>query len=89
MKEKTVKLNICLSPQEKERLLRNAGKCGISVSQYIVKLSRNIVPREVPTEEFWSLMKQLYELHGDFQKTQSVHLYREIEVLLLKLQEAV
>jgi hypothetical protein len=89
MREKTEKLNLCFAPAEKKRIMTDAKKCGMSVSRYIWSLAQNLSPHEPPSPEFWDAMNTLYELHAEMKRNRSVECCRQIEALVLKLQEVV
>ena len=89
MREKTAKLNLCFTPAEKKRITSDAKKCGMSVSMYVWKLAQKQTPHEPPPPEFWNMMNTLYELHAEMKINRSVECCRQIEALVLKLQEVV
>ena len=89
MREKSEKLNLCFTPAEKERIMTDAKKCGVSVSRYVWKLAQKQSPHEPPPQEFWDMMNTLYELHAKMKEYPSEECCRNIEALVLKLQEVI
>ena len=56
---RTQGVNIRLTDQEKKRLLRNARRCKLSVSEYIRQLVNDREPIELPSDRFYELCWQM------------------------------
>ena len=71
MRNRTVGINIRVSEKEKNRIVRNAKKCKLSVSEYLRKLANRYEPRELPNRRMYELCWQVellmdeYRKHGD------------------------
>ena len=50
-KERTMRLDLRVSPQEKKKIESTAKKCGISVSEYMRQRALGFSPREIPPVE--------------------------------------
>lgn len=56
--EKTVKLTICLSPEDMVLLKSHAARSRMSRSAYLRKLIRGYISKAYPPEIFYNLMKR-------------------------------
>lgn len=55
MNEKSKSIYTRVSPQEKQKIVRIADRCGLSVSEYIRQRCLGYAPRELPTEDlYWN-----------------------------------
>ena len=53
MKEHTKRMEVRVTPQEKQKIVRIADRCGLSVSEYIRQRCLGYAPRELPTEDLY------------------------------------
>ena len=67
-KERTKRLDLRVSPQEKRKIESTAKKCGISVSEYIRQRALGFSPREMPPIEWYSIMNHLYRINEKLDK---------------------
>ena len=86
-------ISLRLSEEENEKLKQNAAVCGLSETEFIRQLCAGRRPTPQPSRNFWSLMEGLYALHDDFKSLipyapEASEVCREIETLILRLQEA-
>ena len=84
-KTKTERLELRLSPADKQKVEQRAARCGVSVSSYVRGCCMNKAPKTQPPDEFWRLLDQVYALF----ETSTPETQAEIEALILALQEAV
>lgn len=89
-----VHIRVRLTEEEKEKLERNSALCGLSQSEYIRQLCREIHPKPKPLDVFWGLMDKQYKAHSDLKEcakyeSSALELCAEIEQLVLELQEAI
>ena len=94
MKEEKVRIKVRLAEEEKEKLERNSALCGLTQSEYVRQLCRNVHPKPKPPDVFWELMEELYKAHSDLKECakygpSALKLCAEIERLVLDLQEAI
>lgn len=90
---KTVRIKVRLFEEENEKLKRCSAACGLSQSEFIRQLCKEITPKAKPTREFWKLLETLYSAHSGFQECakyelSALEICKEIECLVLDLQEA-
>ena len=67
-KERIMRLDLRVSPQEKKKIESTAKKCGISVSEYMRKRALGFSPREIPPVEWYSIMNHLYRINERLDK---------------------
>ena len=89
-----VRIRVCLTEEEKEKLERNSTLCGLPQSEYVRQLCRGIRPKPKPTEVFWQMMNELYQIHSALRECgkyepSALEICTEIEQLVLDLQEAI
>ena len=94
MKEEKVRIRVCLTEEENQKLEHDSALCVLSQSEYVRQLCRGIHPKPKPPDVFWWLMDELYKAHSDLKecaKYEPSALKRcaEIERLVLDLQEAI
>ncbi len=77
-KEKFARIEIRARPQEKQRIQSIAGRCGLSVSEYMVKRALGQEPRAVLPDAF-------YDFYGELCKLSNSQLSQETEGKLLSL----
>lgn len=59
MRNRNVGINIRVSEKEKERIVRNASKCQLTVSEYLRKLANGHEPKELPREKIFQEITNL------------------------------
>ena len=94
MKEEKVRIRVRLTEEEKEKLERNSALCGLSQSEYVRQLCRDIHPKPKSPDVFWRLMDELYKAHSNLKECakyepSALELCAEIEQLVLDLQEVI
>ena len=85
MKKNDTRLQLRLSQKEKEKIERNAQRCGMSVSWYVRQCCLGREPRIRPPDVFWELLSELYSIATLLPITEQPRL----SGLILRLQEAV
>ena len=82
MNEKSKSIYTRVSPQEKQKIVRIADRCGLSVSEYIRQRCLGYAPRELPTEDLYWICDYLRDC-----KENGVELGNEaIENLILDIR---
>ena len=51
-----------MTDKEKQQIQRLAGKCGLSLSEYLRKLALGYAPREIPSDNFYAVRQMLERL---------------------------
>lgn len=74
-----------MSLKEKEKMERNARRCGMSVSGHVRQCCLGREPRTRPPDVFWELLEELYAIAAMLPVTEQ----RRLTELILRLQEAV
>ena len=59
MKEKTKSIYVRVTQAEKEQIRHRAGKCGLSVCEYIRQRCLGYAPREIPPDTYYDLYREL------------------------------
>ena len=61
-KNKTQRLEIRITPENKKKIERYASKCGLSTSEYITKRALGFAPRTVLPDAFFNFYGKLCEI---------------------------
>ncbi len=85
MKKNDTRLQLRLSQKEKEKIERNAQRCGMSVSGYVRQCCLGREPRSKPPDVFWELLEGLYTIAALLPMPEQ----HQLSGLILRLQEAV
>lgn len=85
MKKNDTRLQLRLSQNEKEKIERNAQRCGMSVSRYVRQCCLEKEPRSRPPDVFWELLDALYSITALLPVPEQ----ERLSMLILRLQEAV
>ena len=85
MKENNTRLQLRLSLKEKDKIERNARRCGMSVSGYVRQCCLDKEPRTRPPDVFWELLEKLYTITALLPMPEQ----QRLSGLILRLQEAV
>ena len=85
MKENNTRLQLRLSLKEKDKIERNARRCGMSVSGYVRQCCLSREPRTRPPDVFWELLEELYTITVLLPMPEQ----QRLSGLILRLQEAV
>ena len=78
LKINTAQINIRVEPKEKEKLKNMAKRCGLTLSEYLVKRASGYEPRAVLPDAF-------YDFYGELCKLSNSELSPETEEKLLTL----
>lgn len=85
MKKNDTRLQLRLSLKEKEKMERNARRCGMSVSGYVRQCCLGRETRCRPPDVFWELLEELYAITALLPITEQ----ERLSGLILRIQEAV
>ena len=89
MRTRNIHINLRLTPEEKVRLKRNAGKCGLSVSEFLRQRANDYEPQPAPTKEFFDLTRLLSDIYDDFRISGEEMYAKLIADTLMKLQSTI
>mgnify|MGYP000036687569 FL=1 len=85
MKKNDTRLQLRLSLKEKEKMERNARRCGMSVSGCVRQCCLGREPKDRPPDVFWELLSELRSIATLLPKPEQ----ERLSGLILRLQEAV
>ena len=85
MKKNDTRLQLRLSLKEKEKMERNAKRCGMSVSGYVRQCCLGREPRTRPPDVFWEFLEELYAIAALLPIPEQ----QRLSGLILRLQETV
>ena len=89
MRTRSTHINIRTTPQEKERYKRNAGKCGLPLSEYLRMLANGYEPQTAPTKEYAELTRLLTDIYSDFRSSGEEKYSKLLADVLLELQSTI
>ena len=81
-KEKPLRIDLRVRPQDKQKIQRLAKRCGLSVSEYVLKRALGYEPRTVPPNALFVLLEKIGDLES---KSTSAELNAEISALLKQI----
>ena len=84
-KTKYARLDLRVTPQEKDRISAKARKCGLSTTEYVKQRALGYEPRSVPPTALFHFLEKLSSLGN---KTASPNLDAEIAALLKEITVA-
>ena len=94
MKEKTTRIEIRLTPEEKNKIKNLAASCNLSISEYIRQRALGFVPNTVQPDVFYLFYNQLYALCNSIENNvsavteqQIITLTKDIHTQLLTTQK--
>lgn len=76
---RNVGINIRVTEQEKKKIVRNAKRCKLSVSEYLRQLANGMEPRAAIDERIFDVCRKLQQL---ISALQDERLRRELDVIL-------
>lgn len=84
-KTKYARLDLRVTPQEKDRISAKARKCGLSTTEYVKQRALGYEPRAVPPDALFRFLEQLGSLESN---VSSSELDAEIALLLKDITAA-
>ena len=92
-RQRDLGINIRVTPAEKKKIVRNAKKCKLTVSEYLRQIAMNVEPKELPADEIVQSIMRLQAIVSLFEKyaqtstnENSIRFYREIADRLSRIQ---
>ena len=92
-RQRNLGINIRVTPAEKKKIVRNAKRCKLTVSEYLRQIAMDVEPKELPSDEIvQSIMRlqkevSLFERYAQSSTNEnSIRFYREIADRLCKIQ---
>ena len=85
MRRKTLGINVRVTPEEKEQLLKNADYCALSLSEYLRKLGLGKDVKAATDEKIYKTFRLIRQLKKDFdslERSEILHRLSTIEDFL-------
>ena len=85
MRSKTLGINVRVTPEEKEQLLKNADYCALSLSEYLRRLGLGKDVKATTDEKIYKTFRLIRQLKKDFdslERSETLHRLSVIEDLL-------
>lgn len=86
MRSKTLGINVRVAPEEKEKLLRNAGYCALSLSEYLRRLGLGKDVEVTVREKEYRVFRKLKQLKADCEQLEKNEIVRRIDEILKELR---
>ena len=86
MRNKTLGINVRVTPEEKEKLLKNAGYCAFSLSEYLRRLGLGKDVEATVREKDYRVFRKLKQLKADCERLEKSEISRRIDEILKELR---
>ena len=86
MRSKTLGINVRVTPEEKEKLLKNAGYCALSLSEYLRRLGLGMNVEATVREKDYRVFRKLKQLKADCERLEKSEISRRIDEILKELR---
>ena len=86
MRSKTLGINVRVTPEEKEKLLKNAGYCALSLSEYLRRLGLGKDVEATVRKKDYRLFRQLKQLRAAIPQIEKDEIIRCIDAILKELR---
>ena len=82
MRSKTLGINVRVTHEEKEKLLKNAGYCALSLSEYLRRLGLGKGVEATIREKEYRVFRKLKQLKADCEQLETSEIARRIEQII-------
>ena len=86
MRSKTLGINVRVTPEEKEKLLKNAEYCALSLSEYLRRLGLGKDVEATVQEKDYRVFRKLKQLKADCEQLETSEIARRIDEILQELR---
>ena len=86
MRSKTLGINVRVTPKEREKLLKNAGYCALSLSEYLRRLGLGKDVEATIREKEYRVFRKLKQLKADCEQLETSEIARRIDEILQELR---
>lgn len=86
MRSKTLGINVRVTPEEKEKLLKNAEYCALSLSEYLRRLGLGRDVDATIREKEYRVFRKLKQLKADCERLETSEIARRIGEILQELR---
>lgn len=87
MRSKTLGINVRVTPEKKEKLLKNAEYCALSLSEYLRRLGLGMNVEATVREKDYRLFRNLKQLKADCERLEKGKIARRIEQIIDEIKE--
>ena len=81
MRSKTLGINVRVTPEEKEKLLKNADYCALSLSEYLRKLGLGKDVKAATDEKIYKTFRLIRQLKKDFDSLERNEIFHRLSVI--------
>ena len=82
MRSKTLGINVRVMPEEKEKLLKNAGYCALSLSEYLRRLGLGKDVEATVREKEYRVFRKLKQLKADCEQLETSEIACRIDEII-------
>lgn len=82
MRSKTLGINVRVTPEEKEKLLKNAGYCALSLSEYLRRLGLGKDVEATIREKEYRVFRKIKQLKADCKQLETSEIAPRIEQII-------
>lgn len=82
MRSKTLGINVRVTPEEKQKLLKNAGYCALSLSEYLRRLGLGKDVEAAIREKEYRVFRKLKQLKADCEQLETSEIVRRIDEII-------
>lgn len=86
MRSKTLGINVWVTPEEKEKLLKNADYCALSLSEYLRRLGLGKNIEATLREKDYRVFRKLKRLKADCEQLEKSEIASRIDEILKELR---
>jgi hypothetical protein len=86
MRNKTLGINVRVTPEEKEKLLKNADYCALSLSEYLRRLGLGKNIEATLREKDYRIFRKLNQLKAYCEQLEKNEIVRRIDEILKELR---
>lgn len=86
MRSKTLGINVRVTPEEKEKLLKNADYCALSLPEYLRRLGLDKDVEATIREKEYRVFRKLKQLKADCEQLETSEIARCIDEILRELR---
>lgn len=81
MRNKTLGINVRVTPEEKEKLLKNADYCALSLSEYLRRLGLGKDVKAATDEKIYKTFRLIRQLKKDFDSLERNEIFHRLSVI--------
>lgn len=81
MRSKTLGINVRVTPEEKEKLLKNADYCSLSLSEYLRRLGVGKDVKAATDEKIYKTFRLIRQLKKDFDSLERNEIFHRLSVI--------